>query len=224
MSHPDNHHEQDIHRSRSVAQHTEPDPSAAHAADVIIEESNPWDDRPAGLLRNLHLYAAMLATVGLIFFVAIQVVLRTVFYYPLSWPPELARYLHIWVVFLGITVVLRYEGHVRVDYFLLKMPPRLRWLFEILADVCSVALAVIVAIGSYIVLGDVAGQVTPALRMPVSLFFAVTLIGFVLFTLALLVRITNRVRTGPVTSPQSSFPPTTSQNTPSPKSGSEKGD
>lgn len=49
--------------------------------------------------------------------ISIQVLLRYVFKYGLPWGEELARYLNIFVVLLGAGLVIREEGHPRIDIF-----------------------------------------------------------------------------------------------------------
>lgn len=49
--------------------------------------------------------------------ISAQVLLRYVFKYGLPWGEELARYLNIFVVLLGAGLVIREEGHPRIDIF-----------------------------------------------------------------------------------------------------------
>jgi TRAP-type transport system small permease protein len=58
---------------------------------------------------------AMVIFVALILFV--QVVLRYLFLYSLPWPEEASRYLMIWAVMLGGSVLVKDEQLVSVDFF-----------------------------------------------------------------------------------------------------------
>jgi len=49
--------------------------------------------------------------------ISAQVFLRYVFKYGLPWGEELARYLNIFVILLGSGLVIREEGHPRIDIF-----------------------------------------------------------------------------------------------------------
>lgn len=51
----------------------------------------------------------------------IQVLFRYVFKLPLSWTEELARFLFVWVVFLGSAVSVKELGHVGVEYFVSRL-------------------------------------------------------------------------------------------------------
>ncbi|WP_296988627.1 TRAP transporter small permease [Thalassospira sp. UBA1131] len=66
----------------------------------------------------------MLASVAVVLF--IQVVLRFGFNYSLPWPEEASRFLMVWVVMLGGSLLIRDEQLVCVDFFD-KFWPR-RWL------------------------------------------------------------------------------------------------
>lgn len=64
--------------------------------------------------------ASIIARAMVLFVVAIlflQVVLRFVFLYSLPWPEEASRYLLIWVVMLGGSVLVKDEQLVSVDFF-----------------------------------------------------------------------------------------------------------
>jgi len=56
----------------------------------------------------------------------IQIVSRYLFNMPLTWPEEVARYLFIWVVFLGAAVAFRAQAHLGMDFATSKLSPGLR--------------------------------------------------------------------------------------------------
>lgn len=77
----------------------------------------------------LGVVASAIARLMLIFVAAIlfvQVVLRYVFLYSLPWPEEAARYLMIWAVMLGGSLLVKDEQLVAVDFFDKLWSPR--WL------------------------------------------------------------------------------------------------
>jgi TRAP-type C4-dicarboxylate transport system permease small subunit len=65
----------------------------------------------------------------------LQVVTRQLFQTPLIWSEELARYLHVWITFLGLSYGIRHQAHVRVDFFIEKMPEKLQKTVTILTDI-----------------------------------------------------------------------------------------
>lgn len=73
--------------------------------------------------------ASILARLMVIFVAAIlfiQVVLRYVFLFSLPWPEEASRYLMIWAVMLGGSILVKDEQLVAVDFFDKLWSPR--WL------------------------------------------------------------------------------------------------
>lgn len=77
----------------------------------------------------LGIGASVIARLMVIFIAAIlfiQVVLRYVFLYSLPWPEEASRYLMIWAVMLGGSLLVKDEQLVAVDFFDKLWSPR--WL------------------------------------------------------------------------------------------------
>ena len=75
--------------------------------------------------RIIHVFAAVLLVTAVIV-MTIQIVLRLVFNNPLSWPEEVVRYFFVWVVFLGSTVAVTRDGHIRVLVLIDRYGPRAR--------------------------------------------------------------------------------------------------
>lgn len=71
-------------------------------------------------LLDAHIEAALmillLAVASVVVFA--QVVMRYVFEASLSWSEELARYLFIWLIYLGISYCARHHRHIKVDLLL----------------------------------------------------------------------------------------------------------
>jgi TRAP-type C4-dicarboxylate transport system permease small subunit len=71
---------------------------------------------------NRALLIAALGAMSVIVF--INVLGRYLTDYSIPWAEELARYLMIWMTFLGVGLVLRIGGHVAVDNLQEALPPR----------------------------------------------------------------------------------------------------
>ncbi|MCE7878778.1 MAG: TRAP transporter small permease, partial [Betaproteobacteria bacterium PRO3] len=75
---------------------------------------------------------AVLAFAGMFACVFAQVVFRYFLDDPLVWSDELARYLFVWVSFLGWIIAARNRSHLAIDMALARPGPRgraaLRWL------------------------------------------------------------------------------------------------
>lgn len=54
--------------------------------------------------------------------IVVQIVLRSIFNAPLIWSEELARYIFVWVSFLGWIIASRRRSHLGVDIILNALP------------------------------------------------------------------------------------------------------
>ena len=118
--------------------------------------------------------------------VALQVLFRYGFNQSLFWSEELARYLLVWLSFLGASVAYRRKAHPGIDVLQKKMPDSLRKYAKIL-----VLLVSLVLFGVMIYFGCrfayfVRLQISPALYLPKWIIFGIIpLSGFILMIHAL---------------------------------------
>jgi TRAP-type C4-dicarboxylate transport system permease small subunit len=83
-----------------------------------------------------------------------------------SWTEESARFLLVWVGFLGAALAFGRGGHLGVDYLMGKMAPEARGFAAVLSWICTLAFAgwVLLAGGSALVSRTMeSGQLAPAL-------------------------------------------------------------
>lgn len=77
--------------------------------------------------------------------VCLQVFFRYVLESPLSWSEELARYVFVWISFLGAAMALGKRLHFGIDYLVNKFPPRLRAGVELITN-CAILVFVLVLV------------------------------------------------------------------------------
>lgn len=96
---------------------------------------------------------------------------RYVLNHSLFWSDELVRYLFVWLTLLGASVVLREREHIRVEYFVEKLPLRMRRVIEMatLAGVCLFQAAMVVL--GFLWVWSTRGTYTSALQWPLNLLF-----------------------------------------------------
>jgi len=87
-----------------------------------------WDDTPA--------FLAFWALAGVVF---LQFFTRYVLNDSYAWTEEIARYLLIWVAFLGLFMVLRKESNIAVEIFYRWMPAGLRRVLSTFVDLVAIA-------------------------------------------------------------------------------------
>jgi TRAP-type C4-dicarboxylate transport system permease small subunit len=117
----------------------------------------------------------------------IQIVGRYVLPIPYSWTEELARYLMIWGAFIGACSLIRTGENISVDFFIEKLPVKLKnrindvieiIIFFLIAYVLKIALAILPRLGFQ--------QISQALEIPMFWAYLGLLIGLGLVVLQLL--------------------------------------
>jgi TRAP-type C4-dicarboxylate transport system permease small subunit len=95
--------------------------------------------------------------------VIVQVFLRYVFSFSLSWSEEVARYLMIWVAFLGGSLALQKGLHIGVELFLVRVSSRTRRWVAILSKMFVLIFLIYLTIGGLKITWAVRDQSSPAL-------------------------------------------------------------
>jgi len=110
----------------------------------------------------------------------IQVVMRYVFNNSLSWSEELARYLFIWLVFIGISYGAKQMKHLKIDVFLNVFPKKVRPYIIILADVIVLVFAGIVVYSAYVIVMQYVklGSSSPAMKIPTWFIQSSSIVGY----------------------------------------------
>lgn len=141
-----------------------------------------------GILDRLHRCIFWFLTVLACLMVAIgfmQVVWRYVLEASLYWSEEILRYLYVWVIFLGISVGIRTRLHVAIDAFIALLKGRAGYGVKMVVRSLTLAFfGLVIVIGVQFTLHNL-GQVSPAVRLPMSLVYgAIPLGGFFSFIFA----------------------------------------
>jgi len=100
-------------------------------------------------LYNLDDAIATSCLALIILLTGINVISRYVFNSPFAWMQEISLGLFIWTVFIGISSTMKRDGHVGVDYFVVKMPKSLRLISNIIRAIAIIFVLIYI----FIVLG-----------------------------------------------------------------------
>ena len=95
-----------------------------------------------GILKLLDKLEAVISSVALWCLVAVcflQVVMRYCFNQPFSWPEEVMRYLLICSVFIGISSVMKINGHLKVEVIKVLLPRSVVLILEMFSSVVVAA-------------------------------------------------------------------------------------
>lgn len=147
------------------------------------------------LLRIIEwLVIGIMAVVAAIVFG--EVVARGLFGRSLIVTDELSRYLMIWIVLLGGVLLVRDNGHIRVDIVVDNISPRVGWVMRVLSDVLSLAFLATLTVVSVVVVQEMDTQHTITLGVSMAWFYAALPVGAalmaVLVAIDLIARLTRR--------------------------------
>lgn len=135
------------------------------------------------LLVALNKWVLVLLLSAMSIIVFANVSLRYMTNFSIIWAEEVARYLMIWMTFLGAGMALRMGGHVAITNLHDMVPLRTaRYLRGIVALILLGFCVLMVWIG-YDYMSRMGRQLTPATRIPFSYIYAAMPIGFTLLTL-----------------------------------------
>lgn len=112
----------------------------------------------------------------------IQVIMRYVFSNSLSWSEELARYVFIWLIYLGISYGAKVRKHIKIDAALRMFPQQVRPYVTIIGDIFFLLFAIYITITGFKYVGMQAAynKVSPALHIPYKYVYAAPMVGFFL--------------------------------------------
>ncbi|HRP78810.1 MAG TPA: TRAP transporter small permease [Aquamicrobium sp.] len=135
---------------------------------------------------ELNKWAVILLLGAMSVIVFTNVSLRYLTNYSIPWAEEVARYLMIWMTFLGAGLTLRYGGHVAITNLMDALSPRGQRLLRAVIVVGLLAFFVVMIWVGYNYAMRMRFQLTPATRIPFSTIYAAIPVGFALLAVHLL--------------------------------------
>lgn len=130
-------------------------------------------------------------SVLLIFF---QVVMRYIFKNSLAWSEELARYLFLYMIWIGASYAVKRESHLRIEIIKDKIPENHQKSFETFIMLIWLAFSVFLFIYSLklTMMIHARGQLSPAMRIPMSYAYASVPIGTGLMCVRIIQKLVRR--------------------------------
>ena len=106
-------------------------------------------DRGVGLITHGLAAMGVACVVAMMVITTTDVIARYVFNRPTMWADEMASYLLIAIVFLGLAHNLRTDGHIRIDAVTNLLSPRARAVLEVLAYAVGIVFGCILFLGTW---------------------------------------------------------------------------
>jgi TRAP-type C4-dicarboxylate transport system permease small subunit len=100
-----------------------------------------------------------------------------------SWNEELARYLFVWLIYIGCAYAVKMRKHIRLEIVLLLLGRRGNLIFNLISNLLFMLFALIILYEAMPLLYKmhfIRKQFSPAMRLPMSFAFASVVIGFLL--------------------------------------------
>lgn len=137
----------------------------------------------------------VLAVTLITFLIFTDVVLR-IFNTSLSWAGELSQYLFVWTIYLGISYCIKDRRHLQVHFFVNMLPPTLRSMSYILADIIFLVYSICIVYFGYLVTITAVsrGQISPALEVSIAVLYSAVFIGAGLSVIRLLFSINDHIK------------------------------
>lgn len=152
------------------------------------------DDKPQrrgmeGAKRFLVVVASLML-IAIVLINGANVFGRYVLAAPFTWAEEVMLYLMVASIFLGAPAVTWDGANIRMDIFVRAMPPKVRRLFEGLADLLSLLVAALLAYVALPIISQLIDfdQRSHAAEIPMWLPQGFLPLGFALIALALIAR------------------------------------
>ncbi|KHF38944.1 TRAP transporter small permease [Halalkalibacter okhensis] len=119
----------------------------------------------------------------MVFLVFSNVVLRYLFDSGITWSEELARFLFVWVVFLGAIVAYKEKSHLGVDIFIGALPAKAQKVLYIFINLVVLVVLVVVIHGGYYLMEINHTNYGPATGIPLSFIFSAGVLAAVVMAI-----------------------------------------
>jgi len=149
------------------------------------------------LIRTAVRWTSLALLAALVITPLAQITMRGVFSVPMAGAEELARYFLICLSFIGASYVTEQGGQIRMEEFQGLIPPRPRWLLQLLIELSGAIFFAVLFIAAAITTYNNLRNQTAVMEIPFWLFMAPLAVGSLLLaveTLAMLVHTWRRRR------------------------------
>ena len=130
--------------------------------------------------ENFERYVCIILMSSMTLILAVQVFMRYVMRDSLSWSEELARYIFVWLIYIGISYGAKIMKHIKIEAALLLFPTRTRPYVELFGDILFLAFSLFVVYASWDIVQKqiMLGQTSPAIQMPMWMLYSAPTVGF----------------------------------------------
>lgn len=126
------------------------------------------------LYDTLEAYVLVLALAFSTLLIFVQVIFRYVLNDSITWSEELARYIFIWMIWLGTSVSMKTKEHIRMDMLMNKVHGKGKYILELVSGIIMLAFCIfLVKYGYDLVMSMMSrGNKSVALRLPMWIVYS----------------------------------------------------
>jgi len=148
------------------------------------------------ILEDAEIKFASVCFGFMLFFVLLSVAFRLFGSGLVFWAEELARYMVVWGVCIGVAGVVKTRGHITIDFIVDRLPAKLSFGVKLASEIIGVCVYAFIFYYSCRFVGQTfqSGQLSPSLRWPMYAVYMVFPIGFGLSILRQLINMKQFVK------------------------------
>lgn len=137
-------------------------------------------------LSNIEEYALLLLLPAMVLVVLLATLARYTGLFPMFWGEELARYIMVYVAYIGMSLAMKRGAHIGVTYITDKFTsPAAVAFFKILRLVIVLAFCGIISSFLFKIIGNQvsSGQTSPSMWIPIWIPYAAVPLGMIMMAL-----------------------------------------
>ncbi|MCP4021194.1 MAG: TRAP transporter small permease [Desulfobacteraceae bacterium] len=138
-------------------------------------------NRISSQLNRIIEFSLFILGISMAIIVASQVFSRYVLNHSLFWSEELARYLLVWLTFLGATSAYKRNAHPGVDIFYIRMRAAKKKICNLIVFLASMTLFSVMIVYGFQFAYFIRNQITPALSIPKWFIFIIIPVSGMIF-------------------------------------------
>ncbi|MDW7675228.1 MAG: TRAP transporter small permease [Bacillota bacterium] len=123
------------------------------------------------LIFRIELFLGVSVMTSIVFIVFLQVFNRFILKQPLSWSEELARYLFIILVFIGLSVATKTRGHFGVEFLFDKLNATGQKIARVISDLLIIVFIGVIFERSFILINSAMYQKSAAMGLTVGYIY-----------------------------------------------------
>ncbi len=117
-------------------------------------------------IERVMRYLTIVLLVLMVIIVFANVVSRYYLHASLAWSEEVARFMLVWLVFIGSFLAYIHDEHLGLDILVTKFPPTLRKIVGIFTNILIIFALYAVMEGGYLLMRDNFDWLSPAAEIP----------------------------------------------------------